>query len=106
MMLLDEPPEPFLDDMGVDLGRGDIGVAEKLLHGAQIRAPLQQMAGEGMAEHMRGDARRLDPGAKQRAPLALGRNAAASDASAPFPEGNSHGEAGLPLRSSASIAAR
>jgi hypothetical protein len=62
MVLLDEPSEPFLDDVGVNLGRGDIGMAEKLLHGAQIRAPLEQMAGKSVAEHMRGDARRLDPG--------------------------------------------
>src|SRR6185437_637166 len=32
--------------MGVDLGRGDIGVAQQLLHAAQLRAGLQQMRGE------------------------------------------------------------
>ena len=61
MMLLDQTPEPLLDDMGVDLRRRDVGMAEQLLHGAQIGAALEQMAGEGVTEHMRRDARRLDP---------------------------------------------
>lgn len=63
-MLLDEPAKPLLDDMGVNLCRRDIGMAEKLLHRAQISAPLEQMAGKGMAEHVRGDARGLDPDLK------------------------------------------
>ena len=41
--------------MGVDLRRRDIGMAEQLLHDAQIGAVLQQMAGEGMAQHVRAD---------------------------------------------------
>ena len=41
MMLLDEPPEPLLDDMGVDLRRRDVGVAEELLHRAKIGATLR-----------------------------------------------------------------
>ena len=40
-------------------------MAEQLLHGAQIRATLQQMTGEGVAEHMRRDAGRLDAGGKR-----------------------------------------
>ena len=59
-MLLDKAPQPFLDDMGVDLRGRDIGVAQELLDGAQIRAPLQQMTGKGMTQNMRRDARRLD----------------------------------------------
>jgi hypothetical protein len=53
VMLLDKAPQSLLDDMGVDLGGRDVGVAEELLHRAQIRAVLQEMAGEGMTEHMR-----------------------------------------------------
>ena len=41
VVLLDQAPEPLLDDMGIDLGGGDIGVAKQLLHGPQIGAPLQ-----------------------------------------------------------------
>ena len=62
VMLLDKAPQPLLDDMGVDLRGRDIGVAQELLHGAQIRAPLQQMTGKGMTQNMRRDARRLDAG--------------------------------------------
>src|SRR4029450_9315786 len=60
MMLLDEPPEPLLDDMGVDLRRRDVGVAEELLHRAKIGATLEEMAGKGMTEDVRRDARGLE----------------------------------------------
>src|SRR6266545_3703454 len=60
MMLLDQAPQPLLDDMSVDLRRRDVGVAEKLLHGAEIGASLQKMAGKSVAEHVRRDARWLD----------------------------------------------
>ena len=60
MMLLDQPPQPLLDDMGVDLRGRDIGMAEQLLHRAQIGAPLQQMAGKSVTQHMRRDAGGLD----------------------------------------------
>jgi hypothetical protein len=53
MVLLDEPPEPLLDDMGVNLRGRDVGVTEKLLHRAQIGAAIKEMAREGVAEHMR-----------------------------------------------------
>jgi hypothetical protein len=59
MMLLDEPPQPLLDDMSIDLRRRDIGMAEELLHSAEVGATLQEMAGKGMAEHVRRDARGL-----------------------------------------------
>ena len=55
-MLLDQPSQPLLDDMGVDLRGRDVGVAEELLHRAQIGAVLQKMAGKGVAEHVRRDA--------------------------------------------------
>ena len=37
-------------------------MAEELLHDAEVGAVLQQVAGEGMAHHMRRDLRRGDPG--------------------------------------------
>ena len=52
-MLLDKPSQPLLDDMGVDLGGRDVGVAEKLLHDPEVGAVLEEVAGEGMPEHMR-----------------------------------------------------
>ena len=55
MMLLDQPPQALLDDMGVDLRGRDVGVAKQLLHRAQIGAPLQQMAGKSVAQDMRRD---------------------------------------------------
>jgi hypothetical protein len=39
--------------VGIDLGGGDIGVAEQFLHRAQILGRLQHMAGEAVAQHMR-----------------------------------------------------
>ena len=35
--------------MGIDLGGADIGVAEQLLHRAQIRTGFKHMGGKGMA---------------------------------------------------------
>lgn len=40
-------------------------MAEELLHGAEIGATLQQMTGEGVAQHMRRDAGRLDASGKR-----------------------------------------
>ena len=48
--------QALVEHMGVDLRRGDVGVAEQFLHDAQIGAVLQQMAGEGVAQHVRADA--------------------------------------------------
>ena len=36
----------------VDLRGGDVGVAQELLHGAQVAAALQYVAGEGVAQHV------------------------------------------------------
>ena len=65
VMLLDKTPQALLDDMGVDLGGRDVGMAEQLLHRAEIGASLEQMAGEGVAEHVRRDPRRLDARAER-----------------------------------------
>src|SRR5262245_34592717 len=65
-MLFDQAPQPLLDDVGVDLRGRDVGVAEELLHGAEIGAALQQMAGKGVAEDVRRDARGLYPGGESK----------------------------------------
>ena len=47
-------------DVRVDLGRADVGVAEKLLDGADVRAVRKHVRGEAVPEDMRGDAIRGD----------------------------------------------
>src|SRR5262245_50314845 len=61
-MLFDQASQALLDDVSIDLRRRDVGMAEELLHGAQIGAPLQKVAGKGMAENVRRDARGFNPG--------------------------------------------
>src|SRR6266446_5556757 len=61
-MRLDQRLEPLAEDMGIDLRRRDIGMAEHLLDAAQIGAVVEEMAGEGVPQHMGRDARRVDPG--------------------------------------------
>ncbi len=39
--------------VGIDLRRTDIAVPEQFLHGSEVLAGFEQMAGEGMPEHMR-----------------------------------------------------
>src|SRR5512146_418142 len=48
--------------VGVELGGGEICVAEHLLDGAQVGAALEQVGREGVAEQVRVDAARLQPG--------------------------------------------
>ena len=50
---LDQPAQPVALYMGVDLRRGDIGVAKHLLNATQIGTMIEQMAGEGVPQHMR-----------------------------------------------------
>src|SRR6476620_9504631 len=45
--------EPLGRQVGVDLGRGDVGVAEHLLQRAQVAAAGQQVRGERVAESVR-----------------------------------------------------
>ena len=47
--------EPLLQHMGVDLRRRNVGVAEQGLHDAEVGAIVQEVAGEGVAEHVRAD---------------------------------------------------
>ena len=45
--------ESFHANVGIDLSGGEAGMAEQLLHAAQIGAGIQQMGGEAMAQHVR-----------------------------------------------------
>ena len=53
MVVIDKAHEPLCQNMGVNLGGGDVCMAEKLLDSSQIRTVLKQMAGESMAKHVR-----------------------------------------------------
>ena len=46
----------LVEHVGIDLGRRNVGVAEQILDDAQIRAVLQEVAREGVAQHVRADA--------------------------------------------------
>lgn len=39
-------------EFGVDLGGGQLAVAEQVLYGTQVAAALQQVAGEAVAQHV------------------------------------------------------
>ena len=49
-MLLQRLAQMAVIEVGVNLGREDIFVAEQLLHLSNVSASLQQMCGEGVAE--------------------------------------------------------
>ena len=61
-MIIDQCAQALIKHMGVDLRCRDIGMPEQLLYGAQIGPALQQMRGKGVAQHMRRDVFRLQPG--------------------------------------------
>src|SRR3954449_2774997 len=48
--------------MGVDLRRGDVGVAEQSLYHAQVGAVVQEMARECVPQHVRAHLRRAQSG--------------------------------------------
>jgi hypothetical protein len=48
--------QPLARDVGVDLRGRDVGVAEQQLHHAQVGAVVEQVRGEGVAQHVRRDA--------------------------------------------------
>src|SRR5438552_1803415 len=52
---------PPIGYVRVQLGRGEVGVAEHLLNRAQVCAAFEQVRGERVAEQMRMDPRRLEP---------------------------------------------
>ena len=62
MVPLVQALEPFLGDQRVDLRRRQRAVAEHQLQRAQIGAMVQQMRRERMAQHVRRDALRRNPG--------------------------------------------
>ena len=45
--------EAFGGQVGIDLGGDQVGVAEQLLHAAQVRAPVQQMGRVAMPQLVR-----------------------------------------------------
>jgi len=47
--------QPVRINFGVNLGGGDIGMAEHHLHGAKIGAAGQQVRGKGMTQHVGAD---------------------------------------------------
>ncbi len=51
-MRLHELGQPPSRDMGVDLRRGDVGMAQHLLQTAEIGTVIQEMRRESMAQHM------------------------------------------------------
>ena len=62
MMLEHELLQPLLQHMRVDLRRRDVGVAQQLLHRAQVGAAIEQMAGKGMPQHVGRDPLRVEAG--------------------------------------------
>ncbi len=52
-MIVDEFFQAFLKHVCVNLRRRDICVTKQLLHRAQIRATVEQVAREGMAQDVR-----------------------------------------------------
>ena len=46
-------PQALRRDVGVDLGRADVGVPEQRLHDAQVRAAPEQVGREGVAQRVR-----------------------------------------------------
>lgn len=50
VVLLHQLLQPFRENVGVDLGRRDIGVAEQGLQAAQISAARQEVGRKGVAQ--------------------------------------------------------
>ena len=61
MQVAHQALQPLVEDVRVDLRRRDIGMPQQFLHHAQIRAVLQEMAGEGVSQYMRADLGRRQP---------------------------------------------
>ena len=54
--------EAFPGDVGVDLGGGDVGVAEEQLHHPQVGPVVEQVGGEGVAQDVGRQPGRVDAG--------------------------------------------
>jgi hypothetical protein len=59
MKVVIEALQPLAIDVRVDLGGGNVGVAQKHLHGAKVGAVLQQVRREGMPDDVRESAARM-----------------------------------------------
>jgi hypothetical protein len=57
MKLVVNPAEALAADVSIDLGGGDLAVAEHHLNGAKVRPVLEKMSGEGVPQDMRMDFR-------------------------------------------------
>ena len=53
MMVRDHGGKPLGLDVGIDLRRGDVRVTKHRLHRAQVSAVGDQVAGKGVAQHVR-----------------------------------------------------
>ena len=51
----------LVGDVRIELGGAEVGVAEHLLHAAQVGAALEQVRCEGVAEQVRMDTPRFEP---------------------------------------------
>src|SRR5206468_6814116 len=80
-------------DVGVELRRGEVGVAEHFLHGAQVGPALEQMGGERMAERVRRDA------------LAQSRTARIDLDDAPGPDARQRRAASIEKKNTSALAA-
>src|SRR5579885_1336039 len=65
MVGLDEAAQTVLQHMRIDLGRRDIGVTQHLLNAAEVGAVPEEVAGEGMAQHMGRDPCGIDAGGER-----------------------------------------
>ena len=54
--------QSFLDDMGVNLCRGDVGMAEQSLDDSQVGTVMKKVGRERVTQHMRADEARWDTG--------------------------------------------
>jgi len=61
MQIPNQAFEALVQHVGVDLRRGDIRVAKKRLHDAQVCPVVQEMTGKRMAQDMRRDFPRAQP---------------------------------------------
>ena len=52
-MIADQLAQPFSQNVGIDLGSGDITMAQHLLNATQVGTIGQKVRGEGMAQNMR-----------------------------------------------------
>ncbi len=62
MMLGDRAIQALGGDVGVNFGRGYVGVAEHFLQAAQVGAMVEQVGCKGVAQHMGADFPRIEAG--------------------------------------------